>query len=44
MSNITIIGDGGWGTALAMILHSNGHRVTLWGPDAAYLEQIKAGG
>jgi len=44
MSNITIIGDGGWGTALAMILHSNGHRVTLWGPDAAYLEQIKASG
>jgi glycerol-3-phosphate dehydrogenase (NAD(P)+) len=44
MSNITIIGDGGWGTALAMILHSNGHRVTLWGPDAAYLEEIKAGG
>lgn len=44
MSNITIIGDGGWGTALAMILHSNRHRVTLWGPDAAYLEQIKATG
>ncbi len=42
MNNITIIGDGGWGTALALILHSNGHRVTLWGPDATYLEQVKA--
>jgi len=44
MSNITIIGDGGWGTALAIILHGNGHQVTIWGPDAAYLEQIKKSG
>lgn len=44
MTHITIIGDGGWGTALAMILHGNGHRVTLWGPDAAYLEQIAKDG
>ncbi|HMO05528.1 MAG TPA: NAD(P)H-dependent glycerol-3-phosphate dehydrogenase [Kiritimatiellia bacterium] len=44
MSNITIIGDGGWGTALALILNGNGHRVTLWGPDAAYLAQVKASG
>jgi glycerol-3-phosphate dehydrogenase (NAD(P)+) len=29
--NITVIGTGGWGTALAVLLHSNGHRVTLWG-------------
>jgi len=41
MSNITIIGDGGWGTALALTLRSNGHRVTIWGPDAAYLDEIK---
>ena len=41
MSNITIIGDGGWGTALATILHSNHHQVTLWGPDARYLDQIR---
>jgi len=44
MSNITIIGDGGWGTALAIILNSNGHRVTLWGPDQAYLDQVKSSG
>ncbi len=28
----TVIGDGGWGTALAMILAQNGHQVTVWGP------------
>lgn len=30
--NITIIGDGGWGTALAIVLHNNGHTVKVWGP------------
>ena len=29
--NATVIGTGGWGTALAVLLHGNGHRVTLWG-------------
>ena len=29
--NITVIGTGGWGTALAVLLHGNGHRVVLWG-------------
>lgn len=28
--NITVVGSGGWGTALALLLLSNGHRVTLW--------------
>lgn len=27
---IAVIGSGGWGTALALLLHSNGHTVTLW--------------
>ena len=27
---IAVIGSGGWGTALAILLHNNGHRVTLW--------------
>jgi glycerol-3-phosphate dehydrogenase (NAD(P)+) len=44
MSNITIIGDGGWGTALALILNSNGHRVTVWGPDISYLDEIRRSG
>jgi glycerol-3-phosphate dehydrogenase (NAD(P)+) len=29
--NATVIGTGGWGTALAVLLHGNGHRVKLWG-------------
>lgn len=28
--NITVAGSGGWGTALAIHLHKNGHHVTLW--------------
>ena len=40
--NITIIGDGGWGTAIGLLLHSYGHRVTLWGPFAEYLDEIRA--
>ena len=27
---ITVLGSGGWGTALAMLLLENGHDVTLW--------------
>lgn len=27
-----VIGDGGWGTALAMQLQRNGNEVTVWGP------------
>ena len=27
---ITVLGSGGWGTALALVLAENGHRVTLW--------------
>lgn len=27
---ITVVGSGGWGTALAMLLVENGHDVTLW--------------
>lgn len=29
--NITVVGAGGWGTALALVLHNNQHTVTLWG-------------
>jgi glycerol-3-phosphate dehydrogenase (NAD(P)+) len=27
---ITVLGAGGWGTTLAILLHYNGHNVTLW--------------
>lgn len=30
MANVGIMGAGSWGTALALLLHSNGHQVTVW--------------
>lgn len=30
MANISIIGAGSWGTALASLLHKNGHKITVW--------------
>lgn len=30
MTEVSIIGSGSWGTALAWLLGNNGHRVTLW--------------
>jgi len=38
--HVIVIGDGGWGTALAMILIKNGHDVTLWGPFQDYLDEM----
>ena len=40
----TVIGDGGWGTALALVLRENGHEVTLWGPFAETINEIREGG
>jgi glycerol-3-phosphate dehydrogenase (NAD(P)+) len=39
--NITIIGAGAWGTALAASLAS-GHRVTLWARDAPLIKSIRS--
>lgn len=30
MENVGVMGAGSWGTALALLLHSNGHQVTVW--------------
>jgi len=30
MVNVGIMGAGSWGTALALLLHKNGHNVTVW--------------
>jgi len=38
--NITIIGDGGWGTTLSVHLAKQNHSVTLWGPFADYIQAI----
>jgi glycerol-3-phosphate dehydrogenase (NAD(P)+) len=39
MKRITIIGDGAWGTALALLLHSKGCTVKIWGNFPDYIEE-----
>jgi len=39
--NISIIGDGGMGTVLAMLLCEKGIAVRMWGYDRRQLEQIE---
>ncbi len=41
MEKITIVGAGGWGTALALILNNNGHKVTLTDKFSEHLNEIK---
>lgn len=41
MKKVTVLGDGGWGTALALVLHANGHDVTLWGRSPEKMEAIR---
>ncbi|MCI9165672.1 MAG: NAD(P)-dependent glycerol-3-phosphate dehydrogenase [Oscillospiraceae bacterium] len=38
---ITVLGSGGWGTALALLLTDNGHRVTLWSHSAQRCELLR---
>ncbi len=38
---ILVLGNGGWGTAIAIVLRSNGHEVRVWGHDAEYSEEIE---
>jgi glycerol-3-phosphate dehydrogenase (NAD(P)+) len=42
--NVAVIGTGGWGTALAVLLHGNGHKVTLWGRLPEEVDPIIAAG
>ena len=39
---ITVLGSGGWGTALSILLHDNGHQVTLWSFQAQEAETMRA--
>ncbi|MBN1419301.1 MAG: NAD(P)-dependent glycerol-3-phosphate dehydrogenase [Planctomycetes bacterium] len=40
MAIALVLGDGGWGTALAMVLHRSGHSVRLWSAFPAYAEEL----
>jgi glycerol-3-phosphate dehydrogenase (NAD(P)+) len=35
-----VVGAGSWGTALALLLHRNGHRVRLWTFDADVVQEV----
>ena len=41
--NVAVIGAGAWGTALAKVLHENGHAVTLYGREAGALRELAQG-
>ena len=41
---VAVIGDGGWGTALALILAGHRHEVTVWGPFEEYLRTLRETG
>lgn len=38
---IAVLGDGGWGTALALTLLHNKHQVTMWGPFPDYIRRMR---
>ena len=40
MSKVGILGAGSWGTALALLLHKNGHEVTVWSISKEEVEEL----
>lgn len=40
MAEIGILGAGSWGTALAVLLHKNGHRITVWSAIESEIEML----
>ena len=41
MAKISVIGSGGWGIALTILLHKNGHHLTIWSFDKREAEELK---
>ncbi len=41
IEQILVVGNGGWGTTLAILLHKKGYKVTLWGADASYAKSLR---
>lgn len=42
--HIAVLGAGSWGTALAILLARNGHRVSLWGHESDVMQKMAAAG
>ena len=40
MANVGVLGAGSWGTALALLLHKNGHHVTVWSISKEEVEML----
>jgi glycerol-3-phosphate dehydrogenase (NAD(P)+) len=40
-AGVSILGAGGWGTALAVLFADRGMPVNLWGYDAAQVEKLR---
>lgn len=39
--SVMVIGNGGWGTTLAILLFKKGYEVTLWGANSSYSDYLK---
>lgn len=42
MAEISILGGGSWGIALAVLLHKNGHKITVWSALESEIEMLAA--
>ncbi len=41
MAKVSILGGGSWGIALSVLLHKNGHQVTIWSALESEVEMLK---
>ena len=41
MAKISVIGAGSWGIALAVLLHKNGHEITVWSIIEEEIQMLK---
>lgn len=41
MAKVSVIGGGSWGVALAVLLHNNGHQVTIWSALSSEVEMLE---
>lgn len=41
MARVGVLGAGSWGTALSLLLHKNGHQLTIWSIDTKEVEMLQ---